>query len=122
MEAVEAAHMQDASLIDSGPAFPAIVSTGIFQIRLPDQPVDFIAEREQMFGEVIAVLPGDAGDERSLHVPIGLRGCRRDVEKTGGLAVAEVDCNHEWTRRNTTRDLCKTPRMARMGTDERTVL
>jgi len=32
----------------------------------PDQPVDLVAERQQVLCEVGAVLPGDAGNQRSL--------------------------------------------------------
>ncbi len=46
---------------------PAEPMFRIFEGDPADETVDLVAVIEQEFGEVTAVLPGDAGDQRPLH-------------------------------------------------------
>ncbi len=44
-----------------------IDARGVEGARAPDDAVDFVAFLEQQISEVAAILPGDPGDQCSLH-------------------------------------------------------
>ena len=63
---------EHSNVIDVRIGIKVVDARGVECARTSNDPVHFVAFLQQQVGQITAILPGDAGNERLLHVDLAL--------------------------------------------------